>query len=228
MTLKRMTAPNWPIERKTKKFVVKPRPGPHSTAECMPLALALRDVLKYARNMEEARQLLNEGHVMVDGAVRKRRGFPIGLMDVISLDKEHYRVVVGKKGLTLKKIKEGEAGLKLLRIENKVHVSGKTQLNFHDGRNLLVDGDSYKTGDVALFDLQQKKIRETAKLEKGSLAVIIKGNNMGAAGSVENIIITKSSMENQVVLNLGEKSIILPKSYVFVTGKGKPLISMGE
>ena len=64
--LKRHAAPKfWPIERKTKKYSVNPSPGPHSKEKCMPLGVILRDVMKAADNMKEAREILLNGFVKV-------------------------------------------------------------------------------------------------------------------------------------------------------------------
>ena len=42
-----------------------------------------------------------------------------------------------------------DAKWKLHRIENKTIVKGKkVQLNLHDGRNIIVGKDEYKSGDV--------------------------------------------------------------------------------
>jgi small subunit ribosomal protein S4e len=230
MTMKRMMAPDfWPIQKKTKKFVVQLKPGPHNMQACMPLGVIIREILGYAKTMTEVRAILNAGHVRIDGVVRNERGFPVGLMDVLSIGDEHYRVAVGKRGLCLEKINSSEAGLKLLRIEDKKHVSGRrVQLNFHDGRNLLVAKDEYKTGDVVVFDLAKKSIKETLKLSKDSLALVIGGNNIGSMGKIEEIVVTKSSMPNKITVNLGERKIILPKNYIFVVGKSAPVVSLGE
>ncbi len=230
MSLKRLAAPKfWKIEKKTKKFVVQPTPGPHNMESCLPISVILRDMLHHAYNMKEAKIILKSGLVKIDGKTRVDDGFPVGLMDVVVVGEEVYRILPEHNGLTLKKIDKKESNFKLLRIENKVYIKkGKMQLNFHDGKNIVIDRNDYKTGDVLVFDFVDRKVKSFLKFEKGCKALIIKGNNIGFVVTVEDIIITKSSMQNQVVVDVGERKFTLPKSYLFVVGKDEPVIKIGE
>src|SRR3989338_2290008 len=107
--LKRFSAPRfWPIEKKTKKFVVAPKPGPHAKLRCIPMAVLIRDVLKYARSLNETKSILNKGSVKIDGHIRKDPSFPVGLMDIFTIGSEHYRILPGKKGLHISKIENKE------------------------------------------------------------------------------------------------------------------------
>jgi Ribosomal protein S4E len=83
---KRIAAPrSWKIERKTAYWTVKPRPGPHPGNRSIPLLLIVRDMLKLADNSKEAKRILNEGNVTVDGKVRKDHKFPVGIFDLLSI-----------------------------------------------------------------------------------------------------------------------------------------------
>ncbi|MCX6815702.1 MAG: 30S ribosomal protein S4e [Candidatus Aenigmarchaeota archaeon] len=229
MVLKRLMAPGyWPIEKKTKKFVIDPVPGPHSKYTCIPVAVLLREVLHHARIMAEVKTIMNNSLVKIDGRVRKEPGFGMGIMDVLSIGDEHHRMIATKHGLKISRIDKKEAGIKLLRIDNKIIINkGKTQLNFHDGTNMLSE-DNYKTGDVIVYDFNEKKIKGVIKLQKDTAVLVIKGNNIGSIGKVDDILVTRSSMENQVVVDLGERKVNLPKSYVFAVGSDKPVINLGE
>lgn len=229
MVMKRMVAPKfWPIERKTKKYVIEPRPGPHSKYASLPLGVILRDIMKYAFTATEAERILNSGRVLVDGCIRKDRGFCIGIMDVLIVGDEYYRFLPTKRGLHLIRIDKNESGTKLLRIEKKTYVNGgKVQINFHDGRNILLEKNMHKTGDVVVFDILDNKIKDVIKLEKGTRVLIIRGNNIGSLGTVEDIIVTKSSRPNMIVVDIGPRKIDLPKSYVFAVGKNEPVIKLG-
>lgn len=230
MVMKRLTAPMfWPIERKTKKYVADPRPGPHRKGASLPLVVVLRDVLKHAFNAREARSILNSGQVLVDGRPRKDTGFPVGLMDVITVGDENYRVLTDRHGLHLVPIDKKESGIKLLRLAGKGCVKkGKLQAHFHDGTNLLVDTKAYRTGDVIVFDIPGKKVKDLIKLEKNARVLVVGGNNMGVLGTVENIIVTKGSKRNEVIVDIGKRKIALPHDYVFAIGKHEPIIKIGE
>ncbi len=225
-----MLAPKfWPVERKTKKYVVEPRPGPHSKYASIPMVVMLRDIMKFAFNVSEAKKILRAGQVLVDGRIRKEIGFPLGFMDVITIGSDHYRVLVNNHGLRLATIDKRESEIKLLRVEGKTLVKkGRVQLHLHDGRNMLLDKNSYKTGDVIVFDLAGKKVKDIIKLENGTKALIMRGNNMGVLGTIEEIIVTKNSMPNQVVVDIGSRKIDLPQHYIFVVGKGESVIKIGD
>ena len=66
------------------------------------------------------------------------------------------------------------------------------------------------------------------KLEKGSTALITSGHNIGSVGKIIDIIVTRSSQPNQVVIELEDRKIPIPKDYVFVLGKEKTVIPLGE
>jgi small subunit ribosomal protein S4e len=226
---KRTCAPVfWPIEVKTKTYVVSPKPGPHSANECMPITLILRDVLKYAKTAKEAKTIVKKRLVSVDGRVVTEQAFPVGLMDVITIGAEHFRMIPNKKGLYLQKITENEAEIKLLKIVNKTCFGKKIQLNLHDGSNLLSDGKAYKTGDTLVLDVKTKKVKETFHYDKGSIGLVIRGKKMGSVGKVEKVLITKSSKPNEVMMKISDKLVTLPKDYVFIIGHDKPAIVLGD
>jgi len=227
--MKRLAAPAfWPVEKKTKKFVVRLAPGPHSKEESMPLGLVLRDVLKYARTSREAGEILKAGHVRVDGVLRKEKRFPVGVMDVLTVGNEVYRVLPDKKGLYMRKIPKAEAVTKLLKVTDKRTIKkAKTQLNFHDGTNALSDAE-ISTKDVVVFDTVGRTIKSVIKFDKGSTALITGGRNRGGVGRIEKIIIVKSSKPNYVVVDMGDRKIAIPEDYIFVVGTGEPAIKLNE
>src|SRR3972149_9107619 len=114
--LKRKPAPRfWPIHRKEVTWIVKPHCGPHAQEQCMPLAVILRDILKFAKTRKEAKAIVSQGRVYIDGKIRKQDNFPIGLGDVISIPciGESFRVLSSAKGLILQPINGDESKYKL-------------------------------------------------------------------------------------------------------------------
>lgn len=219
--MKRLSAPDfWPIRRKEKKFIVKPSPGPHSSVSSIPLAVVLRDILKLAENMAEVKQILNSNNVKVNGRIRRSKNYPVGLMDIIEIKDAYYRVLVDKKGLRLFEINKKDA-FRLLQVKNKAYAKkAKIQLNLHDGTNILADstkGDALNTGDVLV--IKEGKISEVLPFSKGSLGLVVHGHNIGTLGTIENIIVKQASMQNEVVLNVNNKMLLVPKNYVFIVGK---------
>jgi small subunit ribosomal protein S4e len=230
--LKRLRAPKfWHVEKKAYKLVVAPSPGPHKKFECLPLQIILRDILKEVETGKEAKTVLNKGEVAVDGVIRKNRKYPAGFMDAIAIPKlkKYFRVVITAKGLDLIEISEKESKLKLCRIENKkVLKEGKVQLNLHDGKNILVSKDVYKTGDTLLVELPKLKIVDHVKMEDGNLCLITKGKSSGKIAKLKEIIITRTREPNKIICELDKKKIEAMKEHVFVVGKDKELIKLSE
>ena len=95
-TVKRQLAPTfWDINRKEGRFIPRIHPGSHSQKYAYPLGTILRDVLKVAKTMHEAKKIVDEGKVKVDNVIRYNVNFAVGLMDTIELipSKQFYRFV---------------------------------------------------------------------------------------------------------------------------------------
>lgn len=228
--LKRLNAPkSWPVPRKSNVWVTSPNPGPHPVDRCMPLSVVLRDMLKVVDTAAEAKRVLSGRQVLVDGRVVTEEKFPVGLMDVISLPKinKHYRMLLDERGrFVLVEISEDRAKWKLCRIEDKTYVTGgRLQLNLHDGRNVLVEADDYKTGDVLKLEVPSQKVLEAYKLAQGNVAMIVSGSNAGQMTVVDELIEERSTAPNLVRFKNGKLTV---KDNVFVIGNRTPEIALPE
>jgi len=241
--LKRKPAPRfWPIHRKEFVWVVKPSPGPHSLESCLPLTIILRDILGFAKTRKEAKTIVSQGKMYVDGKVRREDDFPAGLMDVISMPDvdKHFRILPSKKGLMLHPITKEEASFKLCRIENKTTVkNGHVQLNLHDGSNILVkvadpknpQEDVYETFDTVKINLPDRQILEHIKLKEKGFVIITGGKNIGKYGRVVTIESVKGKKRrNALVVIEDEKGnrYQTTLNFVFAIGEEQPLISVPE
>ncbi|OYV07660.1 MAG: small subunit ribosomal protein S4e [Methanosaeta sp. ASP1-2] len=226
---KRVTVPvSWPIARKTHAWVAKTSPGPHSSADSMPLVMVIRDMLKLVDNAREAKRALYEGKVLVDGKVQKDYKLPVGIFDVISvpLNNQQYRVLKDEKGMFYLSLLEAGAVRKLARIENKTVIKGKKQqLNLSDGSNKLVEGE-FKVGDSLVLSLPEKNIEERIGFEVGNLAMVVGGKHTGQTGKIKEIITVKSSQPNRVIIS-GDEEFETIKDYVYMIGKDQPVIKLG-
>lgn len=228
--LKRFKAPKmWPINTKENVWTTKTSAGPHALNESIPLVMVLRDILGLAANTREAKIILNNGDVLVDGTPRKDHRFPVGFMDIVSIPKinKNYRILQDYKGrLVLHEIEENDSKFKLVKILGKTTIKGgKTQLNLEGGRNILVE-DEYKTGDVLLLSIPEQKITDSIKFEEGALGLITGGKHIGEVGKISEIRITKSSKSNTVLIETDEGVFLTLTRYVFVIGQDKPVISL--
>jgi small subunit ribosomal protein S4e len=225
---KRIAAPrSWKIKRKASYWSVDPRPGPHPKDRSMPLLLIVRDMLKLADNSREAKRILHEGNVVVNGKVRKDHKFPIGIFDILSIPqlKANYMVLLDQKGkLSLIEIGEEEASKKLCRVEGEKEIkTGKIQLNLHDGRNILPEEQSeeIKTHDCLMISVTDNKILQHFAYKAGSKVVVIGGKHSTETGEIEEIRKMKSSDPNVVRIKQGERSFETIEDYVFVVGEEK-------
>ena len=170
----------------------------------MPVNLIVRDVLGRAQSAREVRFIVHNELIKVDGRVCKdtRRG--VGLMDVLSLGDEHFRCMLDANGrLRYVKISAEEAAWKLVRIEGKTTIKGgKTQLNFHDGRNMLVDDPKeFNTGDSIKLSLPDQEVLDHIKFEDGVRCYLIGGTHVGETASMKERIVKRSSMPNEVAFD---------------------------
>ena len=217
------------IPKKKHKWVTRSSPGPHGKDESLPLLVAVRDNLGLCDTGKEARRIIGNREVVVD--MRPTRDFkrPLGLMDTVSLPKakQHYRVLLDKKGrLQLVPIEEVDTAWKLVRIEDKTTLKGgRTQINLHDGRNILLEKDEYKTGDVLKIQLPDQKVLSHYPMQRGAVAMVISGSHTGGMSTVEQRVPTRGSAEDLIEFADGFSTV---KSNVFVVGADRAEVTVPE
>lgn len=234
-----MTPTFWPIHRKKFVWALKPSPGPHPIERCIPLGVIVRDLLGLAETMREAKKIIAQGKILVDGRIRRDEHFPVGLMDVVSIPEinVNYRVLPCEKGLILHEISAEEAKYKICRIEDKTVVDGgHIQLNLHDGRNILIRsedpnspaGNIYRTLDTLKISIPEQEILEHLKLEVGMMGLIVDGENIGRYGIIRAIEKREGQKRRKSLITIeadsGSYQTIL--DYVFVVGDNMPRISL--
>jgi small subunit ribosomal protein S4e len=101
--MKRMAAPShWMLTKLGGKYATRPSTGPHKLRECIPLNILLRNRLKYALSAKDVFNLVKdkEGLIKVDNKIRRDPRFPLGIMDVVSIEKtgEAFRILYDVKG----------------------------------------------------------------------------------------------------------------------------------
>ena len=228
--LKRQMAPLfWGINRKNKRFAITVKPGSHSKNRSIPTALLLRDVLKVVTTLREAKSVIYNGKVNVDGIIRKSLHHSIGLMDVIELQgiSDIYRLVP-THGHILQPIKidSSEKSKKIVKVTSKTTTKGKKiQLGFHDGRTIIAD-NNVNVGDSCLIQIPEQKILDVIKLEKDSLVIVTRGVNTGQIGKIKNINEATFTLPKRINLTVDKKKFEMPSDLVIVIGKEKPVIQV--
>jgi small subunit ribosomal protein S4e len=240
-TLKRLNTPKFlRIKRKHGKFFVRPSPGPHEARFCLPLLHIVRDLFEIVDNYREAKKMIGRGFFKVDGRVVKDPNFPVGLMDVFSIDKidEHYRVLpASHHGLNLNKITKDQANFKLCRINGKTTIKGgNIQLNLHDGRNILLNvkdpknpkEDTYKRMDVLKISLPDQEILKKFEFKEDNLAIIMSGKNIGQVGKITRIKKLFGPNASTVSIEHDDELTETLYDYTFIIGEEESEIHIPE
>jgi len=240
--LKRKPAPKfWPIHRKELPWIVKPSSGPHSLQSCLTLTLVLRDILGVAVTRKEGKMILSGSKVQVNGKVRRKDDFPVGLMDVISMPdaNKHYRVMPSHKGLILTPISKEEASFKLVRVEDKSTVKNGVQILLHDGTNRLIkvadpknpQEVTYDTFDILKITYPDDQVALTLKTKEGNLAIITGGKNIGKQGKIVEIEKTEAKKRRQALVVIEDAQGARYQTildFIFSIGENEPLIGLPE
>ncbi len=229
---KRYNAPTkkWGIPTKEAFWAPKARAGSHPAESSVPLMVVLRDILEYSNTSREAKRVLAERKVKVDGKVVTDDNRSIGLMDVVSIADlgEDYRVLFDQRGkVRLLPIEDAQAEWKLAKITGKTALKGgRMQYNLHDGRNLRSeDDDEYKTKDVLKIEVPSQNVVENYEFKEAMMALVTGGEHIGEIGTIEECEIVRGSQPNFVHFESGISTI---EKYTFIIGEETPVIEIPE
>lgn len=223
--LKRLAVPRtWKLERKENRYITRAYPGAHASEHSMALSVVMRNLIKCVKTRKEVKYALATTEVLLDGNRVYDDKVPVGVMDVITFNKSNqsYRIVLDSRGhIKTIEIKGDEVGKKPGKIAGKTILKGKkTQLNLSDGRNILVDKDTYKIGDTVVLNIPGQKILEHIPFEKGACIYLMGGTHIGNAGELEEVF------GDKIKVKTGKGSFETNKEYAFVIGKQKPCITL--
>ncbi len=231
--LKRLPSPSfWSIRRKSGKWIMRTSPGPHSLKTSIPVGVVLRDELKYAKSAKEAKTIVLQRKIFIDGKSRVNKRYPIGLMDVISVpdSKEFFRVLPdhGRK-LKFLPITEDDAKHKLVKITGKkTQPGGKIQLNLHDGCNKVVSAeeDNYKVNDVLKISVPEKDIEDHIEFKEMQQSIVTGGRSQGAQGMIIGLGPEPGWKKTCTIRTPEGEDVRTLARYVFVVGSKEPVIAL--
>ena len=220
------------FKRKANVFTAQSRPGPHSKETSVPLSFALINLLELAANLKEAKRILNQGKIKVNGKIRKTPRFPVGILDIIGIEgiKKKYRALLDKKGRLV--MKEADAKTKEFKISKVVAKrkvkGGKTWITTNDGLTIGIGKEKVSVDDSVKITLPEGKIEEVLSLEKGNTVFIIGGTHVGEITRIEDI--TPGTLQRKKLISLiqGENKFQTVARNVIVIGKAKPEIEVLE
>jgi len=230
--LKRLNAPShWMLDKLGGVFAPKPSQGPHKERECLPLALILRNRLKYALTFKETNSILMNRLIKIDGKVRTDKCYPAGFMDVIDIEKtdEHFRLVYDSKGrFTLHRITKEEAQYKLGRVKHcRLGEKGIPFVVLHDGRTIRYPDPMIKVNDTCVVDIASNKITDFIKYDVGAMVMVTGGRNAGRVGTLVRREKHKGSFEIVHIKDAAGNAFATRAGNTFTIGEGsKPMISL--
>ena len=231
--LKRIHAPkSWMLSKVGGIWTIKPSQGPHKLRECIPLNILLRSKLRLALNGKEAKMIVKarEGNISIDGKVRTDHKYPIGIMDIVTINKTgtNYRVNFDVKGRwRLVKITKEEAKYKLCKVTKRC--MGPKNVPFittSDGRTLRYNNPNIKEHDTVKINLENSEIIDYYKYKIGAQVLIVGGNNIGRAGQIEKIEKHPGSYEIVYIKDTTGKEFSTRLTNIFITGDTTSEISV--
>lgn len=176
------------IPRKKYKYYIRSMPGKHRVSESVALLGLVRDLMKIANNAKEARYLIKNGYVKIDGKQVKEEKYAVGFGDLVDIKNDKFVISLDKNGrLNLLK-NEFSDNLKRLKVTSKNKFKGdKTVLRLNDGRNLISDNETVQAEDSVILNLATGKIDKVMPFEQGSQVIIFRGKNAGLVGKITKI-----------------------------------------
>ena len=188
--LKRTSMPaSWPVKKKNIKFVTKPNPGSHKREYVTPVVVLLREQLGYAATAKEAKQIVHNEEILINGNRVNDIKTACGLFDVFEIKKtnEKYVVLFNEVGrLNLVPTKDDLIYLKV--TGKKILGNDKFQLNFMNGFNTKVDKktfESTKVNSTVVYDLDKKAVLEILDLKEGNFVYVFDGKFQGKFGEIK-------------------------------------------
>ena len=190
--IKSLASPkSWPIKRKKTVYLAKPTPQGHKLEFVMPISIVFKDMLKFCKTTKEVIHSLKDHEVFVDGKRISKPNEGFGFMSVLSIPSidKYFRMLLDHNGrLKATPIDKKESDIRVSVINNKTIIGkDKVQLNFSDGKNIIIKKNDYKTGDSLILSLPNKEIKGHIKLEKGTQILLSGGKQVGNTGVVDKI-----------------------------------------
>lgn len=195
------------------------------------MSIFLRNRLKLALTGREVTAIVKQRLIQVDGKVRTDDTYPLGFMDVVTIEKsgENFRILYDVKGrFTIHRISAEEASYKLLKVKKvQLGAKGVPYVVTHDGRTIRFPDPKIRVNDSIKFDFEQNKITEILPFEAGNVVMVTGGRNMGRAGVIVHKERHLGGFDIVHVKDVLERTFATRLSNVFVIGEGhKPSVSL--
>jgi small subunit ribosomal protein S4e len=161
-------------------------------------------------------------------------------MDVLQIEGggQIFRVLPRpNRGLVPTPISEKEAGFKLCKIIGKRNIEGgKIQINLHDGRSLVLPGQTtrqktdveYAPGGAMQLGLPKQNLMGVVPFQTGALGLVIDGRNQGIFGKITTITPGTHARPKIVKIETATEAFDTPAEYVIPVGNQASLVGLGD
>jgi len=192
----------------------------------VPLAFALRNLLNIAETIKEAKKILSQRKVKVNGIIRTEKRFALGLFDLIEIEpgnnKQYLRVILDSKNRIKLIESKGKEQAKIRRIEKKKIIKGKkTQYTFNDGSTAVDEKLNAKIGDSVKIELPSNKIIEKIELKEGNTAFVLSGKHTAKIVKIKSIIPGTQQRDKIAEFDFKDKTFRTKTENIFIIGKEK-------
>ena len=209
------------IHRKESTWTVNTKAGAHKKEAAVSLGIALRNFTNLARDLKEAKTIMLNGDVKVNGRIRKDHRFGVGVFDIISIERQKafYRVLLDAKGRIILKELKKDSNEKLSKVEKKQVTSKGLQITTNDG--LTIIGTKAKVGDTLKLKVPENTVEEVIPMEVGSNIYITKGVHCSEYGKIAEVVSGTAKRKKLIKIDEEGKEYATTAKNVFVIGKGK-------
>jgi len=207
--------------RKETSWTVNTKAGPHTKETSVALGIVIRNYTGIVATMKEAKKILNNGEVKVNGIIRKEHQFPIGLFDVVTMAKQKlfFRMVFDTKGRLVLKAIDAEAREKMSKVTGKVMMSKGIQITTDDARTFI--GVKANVGDSLKIALPAGNVVEVVAFKENAQAYITKGAHCAETAKIVEIVQGTEKKEKLVKLASGKDVFETTAKNIHVVGKDK-------
>jgi len=190
---RRSSSTKLPIERKGTKYIARARSHVSSS---VPVVIAVRDMLKLAKTAKEVRNMIKGKLLKINGRIVEDYRESIQLFNILEADKAYELSILPTKKFFFQPAQSKDERLCKV-IKKRLVKKGVTQINLHDGTNILTK-DKINTGDSVYLGFDSK-IKKAVHLAKDKNVFIFKGKYSGQNGK----IVDKEGRIIEVSLNGG-------------------------
>jgi len=166
-----------------------------------------------------------DGNIKVDGKIRRDPRFPLGQMDVVTIEKtnEHFRILYDIKGrFQPHRIDAKEAGFKLCKVTQKAIGKSKVpHIVTNDGRTIRFPHPDIQINDSVKYDFKNKSISGVLKFQVGATVMLTGGNNVGRIGTLTSIEKHPGSFEICHIKDSKGNAFATRQGNVLIIGDGK-------